>query len=181
MQTQKHCLKHFSWHNFLRRCVKSWPCQTKPTSRILQKKQTGSWKFHNFQITHKYFQPVGSASLGDVILTPGLGDVILGTNILSPSQSNNGHFYPDFASTIRSLAIGQDPVSLPANFTTFRGQENTPPLRGRETAHPVDSKQLFDRYQHLQPVDGYQHSRLLNGTQYASLVVQGQQFPSPCV
>ena len=135
-------------------------------------------------------RPVGTANLGDVIRTPGLGDVILGTNILSPCQTNNGHLYPAYVSTIQSLAIGQDPVSLPANFKAFRGQENTPPFRGRETAHPVDSKQLVDRYQHLQPVDryphllpidGYQHLRLLNGTQYTSLVVRGQQFPSPCV
>ena len=126
-------------------------------------------------------QPVGTANLGDVIRTPGLGDVILGTNILSPSQTNNGHLYPVYVSTIQSLAIGQDPVSLPANFITFRGQENTLPFRGRETAHPVDSKQLVDRYQLLRPVDGYQLLLLLNGTQYTSLVVRDQQFPSPCV
>jgi hypothetical protein len=126
-------------------------------------------------------RPVGTANLGDVIRTPGLGDVILGTNILSTSQTNNGHLYPVYVSTIRSLAIGQDPVSLPASFKTFQGQENTPPFRGRETAHPVDSKQLVDRYQLLRPVDGYQLLLPLNGTQYTSLVVRDQQFPSPCV
>ena len=104
-----------------------------------------------------------------------------GPNILSPSQTNNGHFSPAYVSTIQSLVIGQDPVSLPANFIPFRGQENAPPFRGRETPHPVDSKQLVDRCQQSQPVDRYQHLRLLNGTQYASLGVQGQQFPSPCV
>ena len=126
-------------------------------------------------------QPVGTANLGDVIRTPGLGDVILGTNILSPCQTNNGHLYPVYVSTIQSLAIGQDPVSLPANFKAFRGQENTPPFRGRETAHPVDIKQLVDRYQHLGPVDGYQSLLPLSGTQHTSLVVRDQQFPSPCV
>ena len=125
-------------------------------------------------------QPVGTANLGDVIRTPGLGDVILGTNILSPCQTNNGHLYPAYVSTIQSLAIGQDPVSLPANFKAFRGQENTPPFRGRETAHPVDIKQLVDRYQHLGPVDGYQSLLPLSGTQYTSLVVRDQQSPSPC-
>ena len=109
---------------------------------------------------------MGSAGLGDVILTPGLGDVILGTNILSTSQTNNGHLYPVYVSTIRSLAIGQDPVSLPANFITFQGQENAPPFPGRETAQPVDSKQLVDRYQHLQPVDRYQHLLPVDGYQH---------------
>ena len=48
MPIQQRWLKHFSWHNFLRRCGKSWHCQTKQTLRILQKKRTGSWKFPNF-------------------------------------------------------------------------------------------------------------------------------------
>ena len=145
MPIQRRWLKHFFWHNFLRRCVKSWPCQTRLTSRNSQKKRTESWKCPGFQVPHKYLQ-LGSASLGDVILTTPRGP-----NILSPSQTNNGHSSPAYASTIQSLAIGQDPVSLPANFITFRGQENTLPFRGRETAHPVDSKQLVDRYQHFTP------------------------------
>ena len=150
MPIQRRWLKHFFWHNFLRRCVKSWLCQTKLTSRNSQKKRTESWKCPGFQVPHKYLQ-LGSASLGDVTLTPGLGDVILGTNILSPSQTNNGHYYPGYVNTIRSLAIGQDPVSLPASSIMSRGQENTLPFRGRETAHPVDSKQFVDRYQHFTP------------------------------
>ena len=53
MPIQKRWLKHFSWHNFLRRYVKSWPCQTKLTSRNLQKKRTESWKCPGFQVPHK--------------------------------------------------------------------------------------------------------------------------------
>ena len=90
---------------------------------------------------------MGSASLGDVILTPS------GTNILSPSQTINGHFYLVYVSTIQSLAFGQGPIFRPASCTTFRGQENVPTFQSRETAHPVISKQLVDRCQHWTLVD----------------------------
>ena len=56
-----------------------------------------------------------------------------GDVIPSPSQTNNGHFSPACVSTTQSLAIRQDPVSSPASFTTFRGQETAPNLGAGKT------------------------------------------------
>ena len=50
---QKTLFKALSWHNFLRKCAEFWPCQEKQTSRIWQKRRTGSWKFPNSRGIHK--------------------------------------------------------------------------------------------------------------------------------